>query len=179
MAENDSGRYWDPLVMQQALSPQEKALRDKFVTEYLVDYDAWAACIRVGFLKSVAIEYAGHFMQEPYVQQQIALRQQGEPGNTKEQEAIERRLVKQWLIQEARYKGPGASHSGRVQALGHLKNMLDLDGTKKVKKDVTHRGGVMLVPAISSVDEWEKAAAVEQDKLIEASREDREVRTIN
>lgn len=179
MAENESGRYWDPLVMQQVLSPQEKALRDRFVTEYLVDYDAWAACIRVGFLKSVAIEYAGHFMQEPYVQQQIALRQQSEAENPKAADAQEKRLIKQWLIQEARYKGPGASHSARVQALSQLKNMHDMDGTKKVNKQVTHRGGVMMVPALANLDEWEKAAAAEQDKLIEASREDREARTLN
>jgi hypothetical protein len=179
MAENDSGRYWDPLVMQQAMSPQEKALRDKFVTEYLVDYDAWAACIRVGFLKTVAIEYAQHFMQEPYVQQEIARKQQAEAGDPKTQEAVERRLVKQWLIQEARYKGPGASHAARVAALGQLKNLLEMDGTKKSKKEITHRGGVMMVPAISNIDEWEKAAAAEQDKLIESSREDRETRTIN
>jgi hypothetical protein len=37
----------------------------------------------------------------------------------------------------------------------------------------SRRGGVMRVPAILGVDEWEALASVQQDKLIEDSHEDR------
>lgn len=175
----DSARYWDPLVMQQGLSPEEKQLRDNFVTEYLKDYDAWAAAVRVGYLHNVAHEYASYLMQEPYVQREIQRKQAEIVGNTKEVEKHERHMVKQWLVEQARYKGPGSSHSARVQALSKLCNILDMDGTAKVKSEITHKGGVMLVPAIASVEDWEKAATASQDKLIAGSTEDREAKKLN
>ncbi|HEY3473407.1 MAG TPA: hypothetical protein VGK56_02295, partial [Anaerolineales bacterium] len=54
-------RYWDPAVMELQLSPVEKDLRDRFVSEYLFDYDAYAAAVRIGFLKTVALTYAQDF----------------------------------------------------------------------------------------------------------------------
>jgi hypothetical protein len=179
MAGNDSGRYWDPLVMQQELTPVEKQLRDNFVTEYLKDYDAWKAAVRIGYLRTVAHEYASFLMQEPYVQREIARRQAEHAPNQKENEKHERHMVKQWLIEQARYQGPGSSHSARVSALAKLCNILDMDGTTKVKADVMHKGGVMMVPAIASLEDWEKQAAKSQDELIASSSEDRSAKPVH
>jgi len=165
--------------MQQEMPASEKTLRDNFVTEYLKDHDAWAAAVRVGYLHNVAHEYASFLMQEPYVQREIYRRQAELASNPKESEKHERHMIKQWLIEQARYKGPGSSHSARVSALAKLCNILDMDGTAKVKSEVTHKGGVMLVPAIASVDEWEKQATVAQDALIASSLEDREAKKLN
>lgn len=46
----------------------------------------------------------------------------------------------------------------------------------RAMKHSARRGGVMRVPAILGVNEWEAIAAVQQDKLIAASWEDREDR---
>jgi hypothetical protein len=170
----DTGQYWDPLVMQQELSPVEKQLRDRFVTEYLTDHNAYLAAIRVGYIKSVASDYASFLMSDPYVQREISRRTTDtSKANSKEQLTQDRHTVKQWLIQEARFHGIGSSHSARVQALAKLCNILDMDGTTKIKSEVTHKGGVMLVPGIAKLDEWEKQAATQQDKLIADSAEDR------
>lgn len=179
MAGHDSGRYWDPLVMQQELSPAEKQLRDTFVGEYLKDYDAWAAAVRTGYLRTVAHDYAALLMQEPYVQREIERRRALLPENPKDVVRNEQHIVKQRLFQEAHYKGPGSSHSARVSALAKLCNILDMDGTTKVKSEITHKGGVMMVPAIASIDDWEKQAAASQDKLIESSAEDRVNKSLN
>lgn len=166
-------QYWDPLVMQQELTPAEKQLRDAFVTEYLKDLDSWAAAVRVGYLRAVAHDYASLLMQEPYVQREIERRRAEIPANPKEDDKTERHRVRQWLVEEARYKGPGSSHSARVSALTKLCNVLDMDGATKSKVEVTHKGGVMLVPAIASLEDWEKQAAKAQDALIASSSEDR------
>ncbi len=179
MAGHDSGRYWDPLVMQQELSPDEKKLRDNFVTEYLKDYNSWAAAVRVGYVRTVAQDYASLLMQEPYVQREISRRQAEIPSNTKDIEKGERHMVKQWLIEEARFKGEGASHSARVAALTRLCNILEMEGTIKTKSEVTHKGGVMMVPAIANVADWEKAAGAHQDALIASSAEDRVPKVLN
>lgn len=177
--ENQFGQYWNPLLMEPALSPQEKQLRDRFVTEYLLDYDAWAACVRVGFLKSVAGQYANDFMQEPYVRREITRRQLAEDADPKAALKNKKRAVEMALLREAHNMGPDSSHSARVSALSKLCNIYDMDGATKVKATVTHKGGVMTVPAIANVDEWEKQASQHQDKLIEASQEDRQNRPVH
>lgn len=179
MAGQDSGRYWDPLVMQQELSPDEKKLRDNFVTEYLKDYDAWAAATRVGYLRTVAYDYASLLMQEPYVQREIERRRSALPDSPKEATAQNKHKVEHLLWELAYYKGPGASHSARVAATAKLCNIYDMDGTTKIKSEVTHKGGVMMVPAIASVDAWEKQAAQSQDALIASSAEDRAIKVLN
>lgn len=171
MADNtNEGSLFDALVMQSALSPVEKDLRDKFVTQYLVDYDAWAATIRCGFLRSVAVEYAGQLMQDPYVQRELARKQLEESADPKATAKLKKRQTEAALLREAHYKGVGSSHAARVSALAKLCNIYDMDGATKITANVVHRGGVMLVPAIASVDEWEKAAASSQDKLIQDAR---------
>lgn len=179
MADNDTPQYWNSLLLDPVLSPQERDLRDRFVTQYLIDYNAWAAIVRVGFLKSVAAQYASDFMQEPYVQREIARRQLAEDADPKTALKNKKKWVEMNLLQQAQFKGEGSSHSARVSALSKLCNIYDMDGATKVKATVTHKGGVMMVPAIANVDEWEKHAAVHQDSLIVASQEDRVNRPVH
>lgn len=179
MAGNDSGRYWDPLVMQQELSEDEKRTRDNFVTEYLKDRDAWKAAVRVGYLRTVAHEYASFLMQEPYVQREIERRASEIPTDPKGLRRQRVHNVETLLWELAHYNGPGASHSARVSAAAKLCNIYDMDGTTKVKADVTHKGGVMMVPAIASLEDWEKQAAKSQDELIASSSEDRTAKPVH
>ena len=62
MAENTSGLYLDPRLMEPEPFGQEKALRDLFVQEYIKDFDPFQACLRVGFQAAFAVEYAKKFM---------------------------------------------------------------------------------------------------------------------
>jgi hypothetical protein len=174
MAEDKPGTMWDQLVMSQALSPQEKALRDKFVTEYHVDYDGWAAAVRIDFLPSVAVQYAQMLLSEPYVQQEIRRKQMEDNQDTKSATKMRKRQIEAALLREAHRMGPGSNHGARVQALKELAKIHDMEAATKITKEVTHKGGVMMIPAIANIDEWEKAASVEQDKLIASSGEDRQ-----
>jgi len=53
-------------------SAQQKALWDRFVQEYVLDWQPVTAAIRCGFNVTFANEYAPIFLGEPYVQRKIA-----------------------------------------------------------------------------------------------------------
>lgn len=152
------------------MTVREKALRDTFVSEFLVDYDQVAAAMRCGFNRQFAQEYAQKFMEEPYVQQQIN-RVRFSPMDDNELEKYDKARVRSQLMAEAHYKGPGSSHAARVAALGRLQAMLGMEAPKKVDATVNHRGGVMAVPGIAKLDDWEQEASASQDALVEHARD--------
>lgn len=160
-------------AMQPELSDREKALRDLFVQEYLKDYDAFAACLRCGFMRSFAGEYAQRFMTEPYVRQQIEIYSYVKHEDPKQQEQVveyNRQRIMNGLFREAHYHGPGASHAARVAALTKLAILHEMVPEKKKAGDEgagSQRGGVMAVPGIASVDDWEQAAVTSQERLVQ------------
>jgi len=123
MAENASGLYLDPRLMEAELSEQEKALRDLFVQEYIKDFDPFQACLRVGFQAAFAVEYAKRFMSEAYVQRKIADLQRATPENEDAQARQDKALVLS-VLRQAAQNGPYAS---RVQAAAKLATILGLD----------------------------------------------------
>lgn len=151
------------------LPPQQKALRDLFVSEYMIDFDAVAACMRCGYGRQFAREFAIKFMDESYVQQRItAIKyQKVEPRDELE---FNQKRIKAALMFEAHYRGPGSSHAARVNALAKLAAMNGLDMPRKLEATVQHRGGVMAVPGISKLDDWEREASASQDQLVENAR---------
>src|SRR5688572_21856105 len=109
MAGNDNtGRLWDPLAMQHALSVQEKQIRDNFVTEYLKDYDPFAATVRVGYVREVAPQYASQFMGDVYVQREISRRRALLPEDAKGVRKQRRHDVEELLWELARDKTANA-----------------------------------------------------------------------
>lgn len=167
---NETPNFWDEMVMQPVLSQAERAMRDKFVDEYLTDFNALAAAIRIGFLRSVAGEYSQQLMDDPYVNKQISKKQAELEANPKEAVRRRKRLTEMALYREAHYHGPGSSHAARVSALAKLVSVYDMDAPTKIEQKITHRGGVMVIPAIANLDDWEKAAQQSQTKLVEDAR---------
>ena len=119
MAENTSGLYLDPRLMEPEPSGQEKALRDLFVREYIKDFDPFQACLRVGFQAAFAVEYAKKFMGEAYVQRRITELQRATPEN-EEKRAQELRALAISVLVQASQNGPYAS---RVAAIRELNSM--------------------------------------------------------
>lgn len=163
--------FWTTEGMAPELSQQEMQLRDRFVKEYLLDYDGTAAAMRIGFGESFAGTYAQKFLQEPYTLQQIKKAETALADDPDaESEAIKRR-VQAALLREAYYNGPGASHAARVNALSKLAIIHDMDAPTKIKAEVENRGGVMMVPGIADVDEWSKIAGAAQAQLQKEAEE--------
>jgi hypothetical protein len=61
----------DSRQLEQPLTEQERFLRDNFVDQYLKDFNAYQACIRLGFQASFALEWATRLFNDGYVQRKI------------------------------------------------------------------------------------------------------------
>jgi len=151
-------------TQELSYSTREKALRDLFIKEYLIDYNGFAAALRCGFQSVMAGQYSQIFMDEPYVRQRISkIELEGEQGeNETEQRNALKKKIMAGLVREAYYHGPGSSHAARVAALGRLSQITGLD-VDKTGNGIT--GGVMVVPGIAEVDEWENSASAQQERL--------------
>lgn len=161
-------------------SESEKALRDLFVCEFLVDYDQIKAAQRIGFVRQFAVEYAKKFMDEPYVQRRISELRTSEKVNAEQLQGYNTRRVVERLMYEAHYNGPGASQAARVAALKALTDIYALGSAAQgkaaaaTKAGIGCAGGVMVVPAIADIDAWEEVAKVKQKALQDAASEDQQ-----
>lgn len=161
-----SGNWFKPDVMEGLMSKDDILIRDKFVTEYIVDYDGFNACLRMGFLHSVASTYAEQFLKEGYVQRGIAAAQRQQVRDPSDQLKADRELTLNTL-REAMQRGPYAS---RVAAAAKFSAILGLDAPIKTQNEHMHRGGVMRVPEIANVEDWEAEAVSSQEKLVEETQ---------
>lgn len=157
------------LLKQPELSKAEKKLRDDFVAQYFIDFNPTLAAQRIGFMRSFAEEYGKKFMEEPYVAKKVAEFYRRKDEDEEHEEELDKRTIRRRLMKEAVYYGPGSSHAARVSALSQLKALYGMDREKTQKHEVTHRGGVMMVPGISAVEDWEKEATESQRSLASAT----------
>lgn len=168
MAEQKSGLFWGEehsLAMQPDLSPLEKQLRDKFVEEYLFDRDPVAAAIRCGFNPAYARQYSGQFLQETYTLTRLKERQI--VTHDEKEQAKRDKEATMTALREALQVGPYAS---RVQAARAMATIHGMEAPAKSEQTITHRGGVMAVPALANLAEWERAAMQSQEQLVSETR---------
>jgi len=127
---------WTQQSMSVELTPAEKMLRDKFVSEYLLDHDAEAALSRVGFQAGFVADYAKKFMSESYVQQQIAARTlQATPEN---QDELDKLAVRATLRKQMARGGGAVSVSAAVQ----MAKLLGMEAPTKTLSEVTLKSAV-------------------------------------
>lgn len=154
----------DNLIMPE-LTPEAKAWRDKFVAQYLIDRDYEKAAIRVGYSPNFAREVGAAFMKEPYVLREIerlSIATVEDSENVSDLDSAKRRIIaKLWK----EVNSEGGSQAARVAALKQLCAVYGLEKPRKSEQTVVHRGGVMMVPAMLSVTEWEQAAQQQQEQL--------------
>lgn len=74
-------------------TPSEKALWTKFVQEYVKDFNAVEACVRVGFGLTYALVYAPIFLSKPFVIRAVADYKAKIPVNEKAEEDLDKSLV--------------------------------------------------------------------------------------
>lgn len=158
---------------EENLSPAMKKRRDHFISEYLVDFNAAQAFIRMKAeeepfkeIDAAAAAAGGYsFTREPYVAKKI----QEALEDMEEANIITRKRVLGGLIREANYHGVGAQHGARVSSWSKLAGILRMD-VKIVEQNVGLRGGVMIVPQTEDGESWEARAAGAQAALKEDVR---------
>lgn len=159
-------------TVQYSLTKSEMELRDKFVREYLKDYDALAACIRVGYAYAFAKEFSVRFLTETYVLNKIkefevapVLEAVNDDLN------VQRRKVYASLWKEANYMGGGSSQSARVAALSKLSAFLGMDAPTRSQQELTGKNGealgagVLVIPGVMTSEQWAQQAEVQQAEL--------------
>jgi hypothetical protein len=163
---------WMWAAMEPAPTDAEKQLLDLFAAEYIVDDDHVAAARRCGFGDGFAADYGTKFIKRPYVLQRIQwLRSQDpKPAEERQEKAWQRRRNIAVLNEIAGNKWQKAA--ARVSAVREINAMYGFHAPTKSAVDVRHKGGVLIVPGIADVSEWEAAAAATQDALAVASRVD-------
>lgn len=158
---------------EENLSPAMKKRRDHFISEYLVDFNAAQAFIRMKAeeepfkeIDAAAAAAGGYsFTREPYVAKKI----QEALEAMEEANIVTRKRVLGGLLREANYHGVGAQHGARVSSWTKLAGILKMD-VKQVEASVALRGGVMIVPATEDGAGWEARAAEAQAALKEEVR---------
>lgn len=156
--------------MEPPPTDRERELYDKFAEEYLVDQNATLAASRCGFQAGFAIEYGKQLSTKSYVQRRIAeLRRRA--VDTKADRDYDRTLNVNTLRSIA--SDPYQKGSARVAAVRELNAMHGFHAPTKSQIDINgSRGGVVLLPGIAKLEEWEALATQSQDALAEASRVD-------
>jgi len=147
-------------------------LRERFITEYLRDFNNGNAYLRAAgpevcdLLAWKTIQNNGWKMRhEPYVAQKIA-----EALDALEEEhVITRKEILIGLKKEANDDGPNTIQAARVSAWGTLAKVMGMD-TKRVEMNLASQGGILIVPQAQGVDDWEKRSQAAQAALKEAVR---------
>jgi hypothetical protein len=122
--------------MAQPLTDGERALRVKFVREYLVDYDARLAAMRCGFMSTFAEDYANKFMLEPIVQQLI--KEYEHDSGIDNQDDRDKQTVKATLRREMQQGSPAS----RVSAANTMAKLLGMEAPVKTVAEVTMKSAV-------------------------------------
>ena len=100
--------------LEHALTEKEMVLRDFFVSEYLKDFDAYNACLRLGFQATYAVSWSQTLLGCGYVQRKLSYLQ-GEPEGPEQD-----KLDKAMALRELRRVAQRGSDSARVAAIRQL-----------------------------------------------------------
>lgn len=158
---------WAWAAMDVELTQREKQLRDAFVDQYLIDYDEIAAAQRVGFQVAFAKDYAIKFMSEAYVRQRIEIVKHAKV-DVKKMEQFDQETVRAVLRKEMH--NPHGTAAARVQAASKMAAILGMDKPVENKLTHVHKGGVLMVPAIANLQDWEAMAKSSQEQLVSDAR---------
>lgn len=165
---DDSTDAWSWAMLEPELSDADRAMRERFVEEYLKDEDAILAASRCGFQFGFAKEIGIKFLGEAYVQKRLQERREKPPEDAAAEEERLRLKVLRRLESEA--SDMRNSSSSRVAALAKLAVILGMDAPTKSQQTITHQGGVMMVPQIADLGQWEKTATKAQELLVADAR---------
>lgn len=109
--------------MDNEPTPQQKALWDKFVEEYVKDFNSVEAAMRIGFNVTFAVEYGRIFLGQPYVQRLI-MKKKMEPVPETEDEVQKDKSLIIATLRETMLNGQPAT---RVVAAKTLAGIHGLD----------------------------------------------------
>lgn len=157
------------------ISPKSKDRADRFIMQYLRDFNATQSFIRLCIdegkkYEDIDYNYAMNkgwqMTRWPYVAQKI----QEAMDAAEEENILSNKDILWGVKKEMSYHGMGASHGARVSALALGAKIKGMEAAKKVEASVAIRGGVMIVPETQDLKSWERRASEAQAALKEEVR---------
>jgi hypothetical protein len=116
----------DPRHLEPALTEKEVILRDAFVAEYLKDFDAYQACLRLGFQATYAVQWAHTLFNDGYVQRKITYITRV-PESSPEQDALDRAMI-EVTLRKVMQKGSDSARVAAAREFRALKGWGEGDG---------------------------------------------------
>lgn len=146
-------------MTEENLPLKKKMFLDRFVYEYLHDFNSSMAFIRAGGTAAHATTGGPESLRTAYVQTQL----RNVTEMVDEEKLVTRGEVIMGIKKEAHYFGDDGSSSARVRAWGMLAKIKGMDVPKapELVNDLPP-GGVMEVPMIASPAEWAEQAVESQ-----------------
>lgn len=161
----DTSQYSNAERPMCLLTEHEKSTRQQFVKEYLKDYDARKACLRIGYSNLFAGDFSVRFMNEPYTLKLIAEFEGGTAPGEEINEEQEKKRILNALWREANSMGSPAA--ARVAALAKLTAIFGMEAPTRSNVNVNNNeGGVFVVPGIMNETQWAAQAATQQTELV-------------
>ena len=117
----------DPRQLEPALTEKEVILRDAFVAEYLKDFDAYQACLRLGFQATYAVQWAHTLFNDGYVQRKIAYMTSKLPESSPEQDAMDRAMI-EVTLRKVMQRGSDSARVAAAREFRALKGWGEGDG---------------------------------------------------
>lgn len=96
--------------------------QQRFVDEYLIDFNATQAAIRAGYSEKTSYSIGQENLNKPEIKNEIDKR----TAKLESSALITKEMVIQGLLDEAKCFGYGSSHSARVSAWAHLGKHLQM-----------------------------------------------------
>ena len=124
--------------------PKLTLKQQRFIEEYLIDFNATQAAIRAGYSEKTAYSVGHENLSKPEIKSEIDRL----TAQMTEKAIVTKEMVLQGLLDEARMYDEGASHSARVSAWAHLGKHLGIFMDK-----VEHSGKVEVTSLGSLIDE--------------------------
>lgn len=138
---------------------------DRFIEEFVFDYDAVKACQRLGYTLDEAMHHAKIFLNDPVTHACLRDAMEGPQIN----EGLPNKIIAM-LMREANDYGANATGAARVSALRLLSVIMGMDDLPRKQKESdtkTIDGQVLVAPAIADIDAWEDTAVAVQSSLLD------------
>lgn len=149
-------------MTEETIPLKKKEFLDKFVYEYLHDFNSSMAWIRAGGSYASSTRGGPDSLRTGYVQAQLRIVTE----MVDEEKLVTRGEVLMGIKREANYYGEDGSSSARVRAWGMLAKIKGMDvPLPKDPQDEGPRGGVMEVPMVATTVEWAEVATASQLQL--------------
>lgn len=149
-------------MTEETIPLKKKEFLDRFVFEYLHDFNSSMAWIRAGGSVDRSTTGGPESLRTGYVQKQLRIVTE----MVDEEKLVTRGEVLMGIKREANHYGEDGSSSARVRAWGMLAKIKGMDAPlPKDPEEVGPRGGVMEVPMSVTTVEWAEVATQSQLQL--------------